>query len=68
MECYHRDCSSWQARQRLGIISDANLRMLVKSVIVHQNEDKSLDVQFVMNGDFGNSTMIIIGDPLNPAM
>ena len=43
-----------------GIISDANLQMLVKGVTVHQNEDKSLDVQFEMNGDFKNSTMIIL--------
>ena len=51
-----------------GMISDANLRMLVKGVTVHQNEDKSLDVHFEMNGDFGNSTMIIIDEPLEPAM
>ncbi len=42
-----------------GRISDANLRMLVSGVTVHQNEDKSLDVQFEMNGDFADSTMII---------
>ena len=50
-----------------GIISDANLRMLVKGVTVHQNEDKSLDVQFEMNGDFKNSTMIILEPPLEQA-
>lgn len=33
-------------------ISDANLRMLVKQIFVHQNEDKSLDVRFEFNGDF----------------
>ncbi len=43
-----------------GRISDANLRMLVNSVTVHQNEDKSLDVHFEMNGDFLNSTTIIL--------
>lgn len=43
-----------------GRITDANLRMLVNGVTVHQNEDKSLDVQFEMNGDFTNSTMIIL--------
>ncbi len=43
-----------------GRISDANLRMLVNSVTVHQNEDKYLDVQFEMNGDFSNSTTIIL--------
>ena len=36
-----------------GMISDANLRMIVKSVTVHQNEDKSLDVHFEMNGTLG---------------
>ena len=43
-----------------GRISDANLRMLVNGVTIHQNEDKSLDVHFDMNGDFTNSTMIIL--------
>lgn len=43
-----------------GRISDANLRMLVNGVTVHQNEDKSLDVSFEMNGDFTNSAMIIL--------
>ena len=49
-----------------GIISDANLRMLVKSVTVHQNEDKSLDIHFEMNGDFGNSTIIILEPAFEP--
>ncbi|MBD5111539.1 MAG: hypothetical protein HDT42_03270 [Ruminococcaceae bacterium] len=43
-----------------GGISDANPRMLVNGVTIHQNEDKSLDVTFEMNGDFTNSTMIIL--------
>ncbi len=43
-----------------GRISDANLRMLVSEVTVHQNENKSLDVQFEMNGDFADSTTIIL--------
>ncbi len=43
-----------------GSISDANLRMLVNSVTVHQNEDKSLDVTFEMNVDFTNSTIIVL--------
>lgn len=43
-----------------GGISDANLRMLVNSVTVHQNEDGSLDVSFEMNGDFADSAMIIL--------
>ncbi len=36
-------------------ISDANLRLLIRMVYVHQNEDKSLDVRFEFNGDFGTS-------------
>ena len=36
-------------------ISDADLRMLVEKVLVHQNEDKSLDVQFIFNGAFEQS-------------
>lgn len=35
-----------------GEISNANLRMLVNQVKVHQNEDKSVDIEFEMNGDF----------------
>lgn len=33
--------------------------MLVKSVTIHQNEDKSIDVHFEMNGDFMGSTTIM---------
>ena len=36
-------------------ISDANLRLLLRMVYVHQNEDKSLDVRFEFNGDFAAS-------------
>lgn len=36
-------------------ISNADLRMLVEKVLVHQNEDKSLDVQFIFNGAFKQS-------------
>ena len=49
-----------------GMISDTNLRMLVKGVTVHQNEDKSLNVHFDMNGDFGNSTIIILEPAFEP--
>ncbi len=51
-----------------GRISDANLRMLVSSVTVHQNENKSLDVQFEMNGDFSNSTTIILEPDFEEAL
>ncbi len=50
-----------------GKISNANLRMLVNGVTVHQNKDKSLDMQFEMNGDLSNSTTIIL-DPVFEAM
>ena len=38
-----------------GKISDVNLRMLVNKILIHQNEDKSLDIKFDMNGDFNNT-------------
>lgn len=41
-------------------ISDANLRIFVKQIYVHQNEDKSLDVRFEFNGDFEDSEVIYI--------
>ncbi len=41
-----------------GMISDVNLRMLVKKITIHQNEDKSLDVNFEMNGDFNGSASV----------
>ncbi len=36
-------------------ISDSDLRMPVQKVLVHQNEDKSLDVQFIFSGAFKQS-------------
>ena len=36
-------------------ISDSDLRMLVQKVLVHQNEDKSLDVQFIQGGAYEQS-------------
>ena len=41
-------------------ISDANLRLLVKRVYVHQNEDKSLDVRLEFNGDFEDSVAVYV--------
>lgn len=43
-----------------GKISDVNLRMLVNKILIHQNEDKSLDIKFEMNGDFNNTSSIPI--------
>ena len=47
-----------------GAISDINLRMLVKQILIHQNEDKSLDIRFEMNGEF-NDTVSIFIDPMD---
>jgi len=40
-----------------GHISNVNLRMLVRQVTVHQNEDKSIDISFDMNGAFNYNIM-----------
>ena len=37
-------------------ISDANLRLLVRKINVHENEDGSLDVNLEFNGDFKDVT------------
>ena len=47
-----------------GSISDVNLRMLVKRILIHQNEDKSLDIKFEMNGEF-NDTVSVFIDPMD---
>lgn len=39
-------------------ISDANLRILVMQIYVHQNEDKILDIKFEFNGDFEDSEAV----------
>ena len=43
-----------------GSISDVNLRMLVKRILIHQNEDKSLDIRFEMNGEFNGTVSVFI--------
>ncbi len=43
-----------------GVISDVNLRMLVKQILIHQNEDKSLDIKIEMNGDFDGSASVFL--------
>ena len=45
-----------------GTISDVNLRMLVKKILIHQNDDKSLDIRFEMNREF-NSTFSVFIEP-----
>ena len=37
-------------------ISDANMRLLVRKVTVHENEDGSLDVNLEFNGDFKDTS------------
>ncbi len=39
-------------------ISDANLRLLVRKINVHENEDGSLDVTLEFNGDFKDSSSV----------
>lgn len=43
-----------------GKISDVNLRMLVKKIVIHQNEDKSIDIKTEMNGDFDGSASVFL--------
>lgn len=46
-------------------ISNANLRILVKQIYVHQNEDKSLDIRFEFNGNFEDSEVVYIDKEKN---
>lgn len=41
-----------------GEISDVNLRMLVKQILIHQNEDKSLDIKIEGNLDGSASVFL----------
>ena len=43
-----------------GIISDTHLRMLVNQVQVHQNNDKSLDIKFRMNGNWSGGVAVYV--------
>ena len=43
-----------------GELSDAQLRTLVRRIIVHQNEDKSLDVRLEFNGNFDDSVSVYV--------
>ena len=38
--------------------------MLVKRILIHQNEDKSLNIKFEMNGEF-NDTISVFIDPMD---
>ena len=39
-------------------ISDANMRLLVRKINVHENEEGSLDVTLEFNGDFKDSSTV----------
>ncbi len=39
-------------------ISDTNIRLLVRKINVHENEDGSLDVPLEFNGDFHDSSTV----------
>lgn len=39
-------------------ISDTNIRLLVRKINVHENEDGSLDVNLEFNGDFKDSSTV----------
>ena len=41
-------------------ISDISMRMVVNKIVVHQNEDKTLDIKFEMNGRLGENKEIEI--------
>lgn len=41
-------------------LSDAQLRTPVRRIIVHQNEDKSLDIRLEFNGDFDDSVSVYV--------
>lgn len=39
-------------------ISDANMRLLVRRINVHENEDGTLDVTLEFNGDFNDTSTL----------
>ena len=41
-------------------ISDISMRMVVNKILVHQNEDKTLDIKYEMNGRLGDNKEIEI--------
>lgn len=44
----------------IGELSDAQLRTLVSKIVVHQNEDKSLDIRLELNGNFNDSVSVYV--------
>ena len=45
-----------------GTISDISMRMVVNKIVVHQNEDKTLDIKFEMNGKLGDNKEVEISE------
>ena len=45
-----------------GVINDAQLRMLVSRIVVHQKDDCSLDVRLELSGDFDMSVSTYLED------
>lgn len=43
-----------------GELSDAQLRILVHRIVVHQNDDKSLDIRLEFNGNFEDSVSVYV--------
>ena len=43
-------------------ISDISMRMVVNKILVHQNEDKTLDIKYEMNGRLGDNKEIEISE------
>lgn len=43
-----------------GELSDAQLRILVHRIVVHQNDDKSLDIRLEFNGNFEDSVAVYV--------
>lgn len=57
---YHKASQVIQGIIDEGIITDTNLRMLVNQVRIHQNEDKSLDIRFKMNGNWNGGVAVYV--------
>ena len=44
------------------LISDISMRMVVNKIVVHQNEDKTLDIKFELNGKLGDNKKVEISE------
>ena len=43
-----------------GELSDAQLRTLVRRIVIHQNDDKRLDIRLEFNGNFEDSVSVYV--------